>query len=268
MRRMHALALSMVVFAAPSAFALDEYLPIPPRKMEIDLGFSRNSVLGYYGTTGSFVDAPNPEVPLSIPFQGKFGLAEGLNAELEVTYLVNDLSGKSGIDRPLLSLKYAHPVQGYGGFMAVTLPFGFEDVVSTDPYASIGLGALYGRTFKDFRILANGAFWYNTEDVDRRKQDYFSFFVKPEYSLTLPQLKNRYLGLYVAGTYDVYLEELENNVGTHKYGYLVNLAPGVFFKLNQNFAFETRVPFTLMGENRQAEYGLWTRVFMTLDMEM
>jgi hypothetical protein len=133
----------------------------------------------------------NPNNPFIMPLQGKFGLSEGLEGSLGVDYIFEDHNGNTGLDRPVLAIKYADSGMGAGGFIALTLPIGFEEILNAGNFATFTLGGLYGKRWGDFGLLANASYSYSTEDEDENKRDQVDFFAKPGYSLPFSGLKSR-----------------------------------------------------------------------------
>ena len=69
--------------------ALDEYLPLPAKTLEVDVGYGYASISGLYDLDGektSWEDmgAPSDFSPAvsAIPFQIKYGIIDGLDAEI------------------------------------------------------------------------------------------------------------------------------------------------------------------------------------------
>src|SRR5688572_5802200 len=154
---------------APAAVALDEYMPVPVRVMQIHAGVERTSITGRYTGTWENDDQPDAENPLAIPVQGKFGVLDNLEGSMAARYLINDSTGNTGLDRPVLALKYADRTTGYGGFLAISLPVGFEDIMNAGNYATMTFGALYGKQFPRLGLLANASYSFNTEDNQKNK---------------------------------------------------------------------------------------------------
>ena len=147
---------------------------------------------------------PIADNPPAIPVQGKFGVLENLEGSMAARYLVNDSSGNTGLDRPVLALKYADPKTGGGGFLAVSLPVGFEDVMNAGNYATMTFGAMYGSQFPYVNLLANASYSFNTEDNNDNKMDNLRLFAKPEYPLNVAWFKThkQRLGLSLAAIYE------------------------------------------------------------------
>src|SRR5690349_20599560 len=131
-----------VFLSATAPFALDEYDPVPARVMQINIGTERTNVTGFYQDTWESDGIENENNPMSLPMQGKFGLMDNLEGSMEVDYLIQDDSGHTGLDRPRLGLKYLDPTLGLGGFLAVSLPVGFEDIMNSGNYATMTFGAM------------------------------------------------------------------------------------------------------------------------------
>lgn len=247
-----AMRISMVALGlTASAYALDEYLPLAPRVMEIDLGFERGSVLGYFDRSWEMQDQEIENNPMTIPLQGKFGLSEGLEGSMAINFIAKDVNDESGFDRPVLALKYAHPVYHVGGYLAIAPPIGFESVMNSGNYASMFFGALYGKEWKHFRLLTNATYVFNTENEDESKEDQLRVFAKPEYPLPLAALakKKQYLGVYLGLNYDFYFNavfEAESLGATRQ---LFSIMPGINYTFNRIVSSELTATFPLSGNS-------------------
>ncbi len=237
-------------------FALDEYMPIGPRAMAIDIGFQRTVPAGTYNSAGKSDSRELAYKPLYLPLQGKYGLTDNIEGSLDVKYILKSIEDKSGFDRPTLGLKYADPQLGLGGFLGITLPVGFTDIVSADPYASLIFGALYGKNWGDCKFLANASYQFDTEDLTGAKIDNIRVFAKPEYSLPFGAWTNtkQTLSLYVAGEYTYYLNEVLDGKSTSDDGKLLNIIPGINYSLNRVFGLEISMPYAVMGAGPTTGY--------------
>lgn len=244
------LSLALIGLSA-STFALDEYLPLAPRVMEIDVGFERGAVLGYFDRSWEMVDQEAENNPMSIPLQGKFGLSEGLEGSMAINFIAKDVNDESGFDRPILALKYAHPVYHVGGFLAIAPPIGFESVMNSGNYASMHFGALYGNNWQHFRLLTNASYIFNTENENESKEDQLKVFVKPEYPLPLAALakKKQYLGVYLGMNYDFYFNAVFESESIGATRQLFTLMPGINYTFNRIVSSELTATFPLSGNS-------------------
>jgi hypothetical protein len=266
-RRLTYLGVAVLGLAA-SALALDAYLPLSPRVMEIDLGMERGAQLGSFDKDGEKRDAEADKNPLTMPVQGKFGLIEGLEGSMGVNYIMQDVDGKSGFDRPLLGLKYADTCYHVGGFLAVNLPIGFEEVMKDGGnYASMVFGALYGFNRDRFHLLANAAYTYNTENEDESKKDQLHFFAKPEYPVALAALskKKQYLGLYLGLNYDFYFNHTKQSESYDLTENLFSLLPGINYTFNRILSSELTLTYPIMGTNASNVQSVRFQLYFSLE---
>lgn len=259
-------ALSALCLAS-SLYALDEYMPVPFRVMEIDMGLERSSISGYYGPTYDNAEVEYVNNPSSIPVQGKFGLMDNLEGSMGIDYIINDSLGHSGLNRPQLALKYARPDKYAGGFLAVSLPVGFEEIMNAGNYATMTFGAMYARKFPLFSVLANAAYSFNTEDDNKTKMDNFRLFAKPEYSIPLQWLTRhqQYLGAFLGFTYDFYFNEMVRGESIEDNGMLLRLAPGLFYTVNKVVSLEVSAPLPIIGQNQPSMQTFRAQLHFTLD---
>ncbi len=271
-----ALRLSITALGcAASAFALDEYLPLASRVMEIDIGAERGTQLGYFDANWDKQDMEQDKSPFIIPLQGKFGLTEGLDGSMSINFIGQDVEGHSGLDRPVFSLKYAHPVYHVGGFLSIAPPIGFEEIMNTGNYASLAFGALYGKDWAYCKLLANASYIFNTENEDKTKEDQLRIFVKPEYPLPITALTKakQYLGVNLGMDYDFYFNEVDAGESLSGTRQLFTLLPGVNYTLNRFVSAELTGTFPVSGKSGTHINSFYTanvqsvrlQVYFTLD---
>jgi hypothetical protein len=262
----HKMILStLTAFCTASAlFALDEYMPVPARVMQINMGFERTSIAGQYLDSWESGGSEDPDNPTAMPMQGKFGLLDKLEASMAITYLFLDSTGHTGLDRPVLALKYGDPVTGGGGFLAISLPVGFEDIMNAGNYATMTFGAMYDKDFPRVKLYSNASYSFNTEDNDKNKIDNLHLFAKPEYPLPLKNLsaRNQYLGVNLGIAYDFYFNHMVAGESVDKGAHMLSVAPGAYYSFNKIISAEMAFPMTLAGQNL-AEFRL--ELFFTLD---
>jgi hypothetical protein len=266
-----ALRLSVAAIGlAASAFALDEYLPLSPRVMEIDVGFERSSQLGFYDKNWEMVDKEMEKNPISIPLQGKFGLSEGLEGSMSIHYIAEDVWGHAGFDRPVLALKYAHPQYKVGGYLAIMPPIGFEEIMNSGNYASMVFGALYGKNWTYCKLLANAAYTFNTENEDETKEDQLHLFVKPEYPLPIPALAKakQYLGLNLGLNYDYFFNTVVFSESLSDKRHLFTLMPGLNYTFNRIISSELTLDLPVAGKSTIHSQAVRFQVYFTLDEDI
>ncbi len=249
------------------ALALDEFLPIGTRVMQVDLGMSYAKINGDFGTDWKNNDVDTGHGLFTAPMQGKFGLMEGLEGSLGVDYIFQDRNGHAGLDRPVLALKYADSSLGVGGFLAGTLPIGFEDILNAGNFATFTIGALYGHRWGDFNLLANASYNYSTEDKNKSKSDYLDAYLKPGYSLPFGFLTSRKQDLQITlgMRYTYGFNQSVGAKSTDQTANLSSLHPGLFYSLNRIFGAELQGHFTLTGQSQPASTGAELKLHVTLD---
>jgi hypothetical protein len=237
-----------------SLFALDEYMPVPFRVMQIDVGFERTSITGNYNQSYESDDQANTNNPSSIPVQGKFGVLDNLEGSMAIDYVAQDSLGHAGLNRPVLALKYADPIKGAGGYLAVALPVGFDEIMNAGNYATMTFGALYGRKFPFVNLLANASYSFNTEDDQKSKMDNLRLFVKPEYSIPAAWLTQhkQYLGVYLGLVYNFYFNAMVEGESLDNNAMLFQVAPGVNYVFNKLVSLEVNAPISLIGQSQPA----------------
>ena len=252
---------------ASALFALDEYMPVAARVMQINVGFDRTSIAGQYQDSWESDGIENPNNPTSLPMQGKFGLLDKLEASMAIRYLIQDAAGKTGLDRPLLALKYADPVTGGGGFLAVGLPIGFEDIMNAGNYATMTFGGMYDKNFPVVNLFSNVSYSFNTEDDNKTKIDNLHFYAKPEYPLPIKgvTVRNQYLGVNLAMTYDFYFNHMVNGESVDAGAHLFQVAPGAYYSFNKIVSASMDFPITLSGQNQPETESFHFELFFTLD---
>jgi hypothetical protein len=255
------------LFLATGIFALDEYMPIPYRVMQINIGMERSSINGDYQGTWESDEISDPDNPTALPVQGKFGLLDGLEGSMAINYLVQDRDGHTGLDRPVLALKYGDPVSGGGGFLAVSLPVGFEDIMNAGNYATMSFGAMYCKNFPRINLLSNASYSFNTEDNNQNKIDNLRLFAKPEYPLALAfvQERKQYLGVSLAAVYNFYFNRMEDGTSVDVGAHLFQLIPGVYYTFSKVVSAEISAAFALAGQNQPDAQTVRLQLFFSLE---
>lgn len=248
-------------------YAIDEYMPVPSRVMQINMGVERTSIPGTYQDSWETDDKANENNPTVIPMQGKFGLLDGLEGSMAIRYLIEDERGHTGLDRPVLGLKYGDPVSGAGGFLAVGLPVGFDDIMNAGNFATMTFGGMFDKDFPQIRLFSNASYSFNTEDDNKYKIDNLHLFAKPEYPLHAPwlTLNKQYVGLNLGLSYDFYFNNTSNgqSVGMNKQ--LIQIIPGTSYTFNKILSLEINVPISVAGQNIEDTQTFRMQLYFTLD---
>lgn len=261
---------TLALVLAPAAIALDEYMPVPVRVMQINAGFDRTSISGNFDGAWENDERENSENPLAIPVQGKFGVLENLEGSMAASYLINDSSGNTGLDRPVLALKYADPTHGGGGFLAISLPVGFEDIMNAGNFATMTFGAMYGKQFPMVGLLANLSYSFNTEDNLKNKIDNLRFYAKPEYVIPAPFLVNKKqrLGASLAGIYEYHFNRMEAGESIDVGAHLFQLVPGLLYTVNKIVSAEVNAYFNVSGQNQPAGSRVRAQLYFSLEEDV
>ncbi len=259
--------LLLTCLALTPALALDEYLPVATRIMQIDLGGARSSINGQYLDDWSDNGVENSNNPLAMPLQGKFGLSDGLEGSMQVNYIFQDSGGHTGLDRPVLALKYADSATGAGGFAAITLPIGFEDILDAGNFATFTFGPMVGHRWADFGLLANASYNFTTEDKNNSKKDFVDVFVKPGYFVPIPAMRKHHqdLELNLGMEYTFWFNESVEGISVDQTDQLFSIQPGFLYTFNRIFSAEVKSHFTLSGQNQPSTNGVELKLFFTLD---
>jgi hypothetical protein len=255
---------------ASAAMALDEYMPVPVRVMQINAGIDRTSITGRYQDSWENDEIADPDNPTAIPVQGKFGVLENLEGSMAARYLINDSSGNTGLDRPVLALKYADPASGGGGFLAISLPVGFEDIMNSGNYATMTFGAMYGKVFPRFGLLANASYSFNTEDSEKNKIDNLRFFAKPDYPIPgqwLTTHKQR-LSASVAALYEFHFNRMQSGESVEEGAHLFQLIPGLLYRMNRLVSLEMNAFLAVSGQNQAAGNTLRAQLYFSLEEDI
>lgn len=252
---------------ASTIFAIDEFMPVPSRVMQINMGVERTSIPGFYSNAWESDQIANENNPTAIPMQGKFGLLDGLEGSMAIRYLIEDDRGHTGLDRPVLGLKYGDPVSGGGGFLAIGLPVGFDDIMNAGNFATMTFGGMYDKDFSQIRLFSNASYSFNTEDDVKSKIDNLHLFVKPEYPLRAPwlTLNKQYVGLNLSASYDFYFNNTKDGESVDQQKQLIQLTPGAFYTFNKILSLEINVPITVAGQNLADSQTFRAQLYFTLD---
>lgn len=255
---------------APAVQALDEYMPIAPRVMQIQAGIERQAISGRFEQSWENDEESDPDNPLAIPVQGKFGVMENLEGSMAARYFINDSTGNTGLDRPILALKYADQKTGGGGFLAISLPMGFEDIMNAGNYATMTFGAMYGKTFPKVNLLANASYSFNTEDSQKNKIDNLRLFAKPEYPIQAVWFTTRKqrLGLSFAAIYEFHFNRMQAGESMDEGAHLFQLAPGALWTLNRIVSAEVTAFFNVAGQNMAAGQAVRAQLYFSLEEEI
>lgn len=218
---------------ASSVFALDEYLPIAPKAIEIDVGVSH---------VAPEVGDAFQKVPLAV----KYGLAEGLTLELATDFSLQDPGG--GLGQPELAVKYALPVEGLAVLGNVVLPFATGD--RGDMYKGLGIapGLVYGRNYDRISVAALAFYQINLKDSDDfEADDKLRVFLKPGY------IVDEKLTAYVGVNFE---SQGDANATT--------LMPGATYTVSPSVALEANVPFVVAESNWGKYWGINAALYYTI----
>ncbi len=260
---------SLAVLAATSSvFAWDEYGALSAKKLEVDVMVNYTAGTGGYDEDGKKLDNEDGFSPATtVPVLGvKYGIIDGLDVELAVPFTMYNEDASptgealSGLDRTNLGLKYTHAT-GFGGFVAVDLPFGSEDIVTPDPATSIYAAIQYTKTFG--KVALNDFVLYKTtlEVNDYKPADLLEIYIKPQYNVT--DKIGPYLGVdYQMSLGKTKMGELEMDPKSS----LLTLKPGINYIATDAIGLEANVPVTVMGKSAGASIGAYLGFYYTIGL--
>jgi len=256
--------LSAVAVAAVSSFALDQYAPLAPKTLEVDLGATYQSATGYYDVDGKKQDIEEGSPAITTPnLQLKYGIIPGLDLEVAAAYQMNnkDAGDISGLDQPEVAVKYGHPELGAGAFVNVVIPAGSKDIVGDAPTTTIELGGLYNKVFGKVGINALASYNLMLENKDKYKQDGISVLAQGQFNV------NDQIGPYLAVGFEKALEaKFDGESITDSDNQLLLVAPGVNYKANDAISAELNVPVTVMGKTNGAFWGVSAAVYYSVGL--
>ena len=185
-------------------------MPVAARVMQINIGMERTSIGGNYQHSWESDEMENANNPTALPMQGKFGLMDKLEASMAIHYLVQDSSGHTGLDRPVLALKYGDPVTGGGGFLAISLPVGFEDIMNAGQLRHHDLRRHVRQEFPPAEPVQQRFLFVQYR---RQRQEQNRQYPPLREAGISPALKgvtkrNQYLGINLAMSYDFYFNHM------------------------------------------------------------
>ena len=219
---------------ASSVFALDEYLPIAPSALEVDVGVSHNAPDG-------------PDAYQTIPLAVKYGVTKELTLELATDFSMQDPGG--GLGQPGLAAKYT-VADGIAVFANLVLPFATGD--RGDAYAGLGIapGAVYGKNYGKISAVGLLSYQLNMDDGDLPAPDNaLRVFLKPGYIVS-----DKLTG-YVGLDYN-----MAGDVSSTK------LVPGVTYMQSSTLSFEANLPYVVASDPTADFWGINVAVYYTLGM--
>ncbi|MEO6097864.1 MAG: transporter [Fibrobacteria bacterium] len=259
-----------------SSFGLDEYLPVEASKLEVDLAYNLVSKMGDYDPDGKKVDlVSGSSASLStIPLQIKYGIMPGLDLEVLWAFgmlgIKQDAAGFipkidttfTGFGQPEIAVKYALMDIGAGAYVNFIAPFATGDFAEPDaPPMALALGAVYTKLFMpQFNLTAQVQYRLNFEAKDSTQDgNVFTVYAKPEFRF------NEFGGAYLGLKYDMTGESKNSGEAIDDSdGNLFTLLPGWNATWLPNLATEVNVPYTLMGKNSEASWGVNVNVYYTV----
>lgn len=217
---------------ASSVFALDEYLPIAPKAIEVDVGVSH-------------VSPDGGDAYQKIPLAVKYGLMEGLTLELATDFSMQDPGG--GLAQPELAAKYT-VADGIAVLVNVALPFATGD--RADGYKGLGIapGVVYGKNYGQISAVALAYYQLNMKDSDDiEAENKLRVYLKPGY------IVNEKLTGYVGLNY-----EMQDDVNS------TTLLPGVTYTVSPSIALEANLPFVVAESNAGKYWGINAALYYTI----
>lgn len=200
--------ISLLTLAAlvASVGAYDEYAPMATGKIEVDVKANYNLSPEAGGFTPSL--------------QVKYGIVDGLDVEI---FAAMPTDPEFGLAQPNIALKYNQAETGFGGFVAIDLPFASEKI-DADPQVQYSFAVQYLKTFDKF-VLNDWLLFRSTFQDGHDGQ--FDLYVKPQYNVS--DKVGPYLGLQwvTSGKFE---------------GYTITLKPGINYIVNDMVSLEGQLP--------------------------
>lgn len=263
-------AIAMMSLAmAGTSFGVDEYLPIEAGKLEVDVAYGLKSATGSYNEDGDKQDMPDGSSAMEhlIPLQLKYGIIPGLDVEVVWAFKMNEKEqpdvSASGLDQPEIALKYALMDVGAGAYVNFIAPFATGDWADPDsPPMALALGAVYTKLFvPQFNLTAMAQYRLNFEGENKIKAgNVLTVYAKPEFRF------NEFGGAYLGLKYDMNGESELDGTSRKDDGYLITLLPGWNATWLPNVSTEVNVPYTIMGNNTAASWGINASVYVTVGL--
>jgi hypothetical protein len=250
---------------ASSVFALDEYMPLPPKTLEVDLGVSPLFFSGGYDADGEKVDAVGDPGATLVGLQLKYGVMAGLDVEFAWNYEKDneDAGEAAGLLQPELGVKYAIGDMGLAVFGNLILPFATGDF-DTDPSdLNLGIepGVVYGKNYGKIQAVAKASYQLNLENGDDFKNgNILNVYLKPGYMV------DDKLAAYLGIDYTSFGETEIAGTGMGDDGNLITLLPGATYVLSPEISFEGNVPLSVSGKNAAAFWGVGLFVYYTMPL--
>ena len=203
MKKISLLAIAALV---ASVGAYDEYAPMAMGKTEVDVMANYNIAPEAGGLTPSL--------------QVKYGIIEGLDVEV---FVAMPTDPEFGLGQPNIALKYNQAETGFGGFVAIDLPFASEKI-NADPQVGYTFAVQYLKTFD--KIVLNDWLLFNSTFQDGH-DGMIDLYVKPQYNVS--DKIGPYLGLQwqTSGKFE---------------GYAISFKPGINYIVNEMISVEGQVP--------------------------
>jgi hypothetical protein len=226
-----------------AGFCVDEYLPIAPKTLEVDVGVNPTFYDGATVTT----------LPV---LQLKYGVMSGMDIEFAANYYIGDATG---LGQPDLAVKYAIGSTGLGAYLDVVLPFATDDKDNAAIALGIAPGLVYGKNFDKIQAVAKASYLFNLEGDDATANNVLDIYLKPGYMI------DDKLAAYVGVDIKMYGESEAAGV-TADGGSGFYIAPGVTYTYSPTMAFEANVPIVLNDDINGESWGIWASVYWTLPM--
>jgi hypothetical protein len=182
-----------------------------------------------------------------------YELIRGLEPGFKLRYEIvdQDSGAVSGIDRPVIGLKYTSD-SGLGGFVDVYLPFASEDIAGTHPKIGADLAVFYDVLFEGFTFYTEALFNSEYDLMDDIAEFQGKFIVQPGYMI----FGN--LGLYIAAKAYFGLDS----------GYMLIFKPGLEYRIMDMLTIECGISFAIKGEDVEVQPGFdnWTGWMLELHL--
>jgi hypothetical protein len=227
-----------------AGFCVDEYLPIAPSTLEVDVGV--NPVFPEVG-----------DMSFGIPLQIKYGIMPGLDVEVATNYTASGAA--TGLVQPDIAAKYSIGSTGFAAYLDVVLPFSTGDFDVAGAGLGIAPGIVYGKNFDKIQAVAKASYLLNMEKDGLTNGNVLDVFLKPGYMV------DDKLAGYVGVDFKMTGKPDPAGPGAVD-GNTITLLPGATYTVSPSIALEANVPIVLSNDLGGTSWGVWASVYYTMPL--
>lgn len=257
----HPRVLLAILAVGSTVQAFEFTAPVPYRLWEVQPGVTFTSARGTYDESGDFEELTSGTSVTATTgaLRAKYGFLPGWNLEIAETYAWNNVDlgwlsySTDGLGQPEIALKWMDE-SGIGLGVSVILPTGSSEIVGTDPYTGFEFGGLFSQEGERWFVDGGVGYLKSLEKDGYQPGGTLVATVKPRFKL------DRRFALSVETQFAKRFKSEYHGTSTGTDGYLLALAPGVGFGLSNTESIDVSVPFSLLGKNARAIWGLDVQV--------